>query len=42
MENGIKIHEKHLMNKRILIKNIAAEIITMIVLINMVLNVEHH
>ena len=42
MINGIKTHRKNLMSRKILIKSITAQIIMMSVLINMVLNVEHH
>ena len=42
MINGIKSHGNNLMSWGILIKNIVAQLIVMLVLINMVLSVEHH
>ena len=42
MVNGIESHGKNLMSWGILIKSIITQIIMMLVLINMVLNVEHH
>ena len=42
MESGTKSHGKNLISWNILIKSIIAQIITILVLINMVLNVEHH
>ena len=41
-DNGIEIHGKNLMSEEILIKSIIAQIIMMLVLINVVLNVERH
>ena len=40
--NGTEIHGKNLMRWERLVKSIIAQIITMLVLINIVLNVEHH
>ena len=40
--NGTEIHGKNLMSWERLIKSIIAQIITMLVFINIVLNVEHH
>ena len=42
LESGTKIHEKNLISQKILIRSIIAQMIMMLVLINMVLNVEHH
>ena len=42
MLNGTESHGKNLMSWEILIKSIIAQIIMVLVLINMVLNVEHH
>ena len=42
MVNGMKGQGKNLMRWRISIKIIIVQIITMLVLINIVLNVEHH
>ena len=42
MVNGMESHEKNLMSLKILIKSITAQLIIMLVLINTVLNVEHH
>ena len=42
MVNGIESHGKNLMNYKILIQSIIAQIIMMLVLINMVSSVEHH
>ena len=42
MISAIKIHRKSLMNWRILIKSIIAQVIMMSIFINMVLSVEHH
>ena len=42
MVSGIESHGKSLMSSKILIKIIIAQIIMMLLLINMVLNVEHH
>ena len=42
MVNGMKGQGKNLMRLRISIKIIIVQIITMLVLINIVLNVEHH
>ena len=41
MANGIESHGKNLMSSKILIRSIIAQIIIMLVLINMVLNVKH-
>ena len=40
--NGTESHRKNLTSWEILIRNIIAQIIMMLVLINMVLNVKHH
>ena len=40
--NGVRTHGKNLMCSKILIKSIIAQIIMMLVLINMVSNAEHH
>ena len=40
--NGIKSYGKNLLSQKLLIKIIIAQIIMMLVLINMVLNVEYH
>ena len=42
MVNSTKSHGKNLMSWEILIKSIIVQIITMLVLMNMVLSVEHH
>ena len=42
MLNGTESHGKNLMSWEILIKSIIAQIIMVLVLINVVLNVEHH
>ena len=42
LESGTKIHKKNLISQMILIRSIIAQMIMMLVLINMVLNVEHH
>ena len=42
IENGTESHGKNLMSWEILIKSIIAQIIMMFVLIDGVLNVEHH
>ena len=39
---GIESHGKNLMSQKILIKIIIAQIIVMLVLINIKLNVDHH
>ena len=41
MENGTKKHGNNLISQKILIKSFIVQIITMLVLINIVLNVEH-
>ena len=40
--NGTESHGKNLMSWEILIKSITAQIIMMLLLIDVVLNVEHH
>ena len=40
--NGTESHRKNLMSWEILIRNIIAQIMMMLVLINIVLNVKHH
>ena len=42
MKNGTENHGKNLISWKILIKSINVQVIMMLVLINMVLNVEHH
>ena len=42
MESGTKSHGKNLISWKILIISITAQVIMMWMLINMVLNVEHH
>ena len=42
MVNGTESHGKNLISWKTLIKSIIAQIIMMLMLINMVLNVEHH
>ena len=42
MVNGIKSHGKNLISSKALIKSIIAQIIIMLMLINMVSSVEHH
>ena len=42
MVNGIESHGKNLIRWEILIRSIIGQIIKMLVLINIVLNVEHH
>ena len=42
MKNGTKSHGKNFINWKILIKGIIGKVIMMLVLINVVLNAEHH
>ena len=42
VDGDIESHGKNLKSWEILIKNIIAQVIMMLVLINMALNVEHH
>ena len=42
LESGTKNHGKNLINWKILIRSFIVQIIMMLVLINMMLNVEHH